>query len=537
MMATTVSRLATQAVADIYETYPNLLDITVQPILTDAIQTTIESIISTEIPLARTEPDYERIMLQLFQALSEDKDWYDILVAGTGTALLRMIASGITMNEFSIQRALQEAFLGFASSDNSVYAATRMLGVRPRRKLPSRVSVKLTRDVYGDYKEIPKFSSFTIGALAFFNRDTIVFKSTDTEVTVTLYQGLVVTETITSNGEPFQSFIIGNGTRSASDTDVIVSIDGIEWERNTDGPWENARNSKVYYESTTLKGDIEIKFGNGEFGAIPTINRNIVIQWVETLGLAGNLDSANTTVVLISPQDNTITGATQTTAQGGDDEISAKVYRQIASNLRAANRRAVRRSDYTALALEFAGIKDALFRGQAEVAPTRRSMMNVIVVTLLLDNALTTSQWNAFVKEFSENLGVYSFQFLRSDPVPITVNIDATVYCRPSASLEDIKSQLTKMIEDFFKPKKGHLGFNVYLSDISDLLNGRNSDNPNEKLERDIEYCTINNPLTDVILEKRTHYCRLGTLNLDLQYTSRGGYSGRLDLSTTTATT
>lgn len=529
-MSLTISKLATRTADDLTVHYSSLFSATSKPILVNALQAVITEIIGTQIPLSATEPDYERIMVQLLQALSEDPEWYDMLTAGTGHALTRMTASGIAINQFSIQRALQETFLTHASSDNSIYSATRMLGVRLTRKRPSRVNVLFHRDIIAEYYEIPAYNTFSVGDLFFFNRDKIVFKANVEEVSATLYQGLVVTETIISNGEPFQWFYIGNGNRTASDTDVHVYVDGEEWTKLTEGPWQMGRGQKVYYESTSARGDIELRFGNGDFGEIPPASKEIMVRWVETLGANGNLDDVDVPITSVTLDSSFLSGVTTSPAQNGDDEVETKIYRKVAPNLRAANNRAVRRADYRAHALRYPGIKDALFRGQAEVAPGRRSMMNVVCVSILAEPAFTQNQWLEFKDHFNKELGIYKLEMLKVDPVPVIVDIDATIYCKPNMSLPRVKAELTLIVKDFFSPKEGHLGYDTYLSDISDILNGRDDDNPKEWLERGIEYCVINSPTTDVILPRKTMYCKLGTLNLDLQYTSRGAYQGRLDV-------
>lgn len=531
---TTISKLSTKIVDDLYNAYPNMFTGVNRSLYINAFQTAMTGVLSTDIELSKTEPDYERIMLQLIQALSEDPQWYDIIVSGTGHAIIRMIASGIAYDQFSIMRAFQEAFPNTASSDNSIFAATRMLGVRPRRKLPSRVSAKLERPDTGTYLEVPKFSSFDINGVKFFNREKVVFKPAMMAVSCYLFQGSVVEETLESTGEPFQRFMFGNGNRSASDADVIVTVNGQEWTKITDGPWSLERGSKTYYESTLSNGDIEIQFGNGDFGYIPDTSSAIIIKWVETLGKDGNIDASDLKITWEDmPSGITVTGVTVTNCEGGDSEVTASVYRKIAPNLRAANRRAVRRSDYKAIALEFAGVKDALFRGQAELAPNRRSMMNVVGVTLLTDTVWGSAQKLNFEREFQDKLGIFQLEFLWIDPTPVVTNVIADVYCRPDANLADIHSELVLGIQELFTPKLNLLGYSIYQTDVSDILNGRIASNPSEKLERDIGYVILDPSMVDTIMPTKTHYPKLGNVDIRMHYTTRDGYSGRLDLSPT----
>lgn len=531
----TISKLSTKVVDDLFNTYPNMFTGVNRSIYVNAFQVALTDVIQSEIQLSRTEPDYERIMLTLTQALSEDALWYDLLTSGTGKAILRMIASGIAYDQFAIMRAFQEAFPETASADSSIMAATRMLGVRPRRRLPARVSVTLTRPDTGTYLEVPRYSVFTVNGVKFFNREKIVFKASSLSVNAYLFQGLVRTETLESTGEPFQRFVLGDGTKTPADADVRVTVNGVEWSLIQEGPWTLERGSYQVYESTTASGDIELSFGNGDYGAVPDMSAIISVTWVETLGPLGNIDASGLPVEWEDmPSGVTVSGITTSNAEGGDYEIKSAVYRKIAPSLRASNNRAVRRSDYKAEALKFAGVKDALFRGQAELAPNRRSMMNVIGVTLLTDAPWTSTQKENFEREFQEKIGIYQLEFLWIDPTYQVQNIVADVYCKPDAPLEDVRTELIAALKELYEFRVNYLGFSIYQTDITDILNGRRASSPSEQLERAIEYVVLDTSVTkDIILTKKTEYVKLGDITLNLHYTTRNGYSGRLDLSPT----
>jgi len=532
MAVTTISKLSTAVVDNLFIEYPSLFGVASKSVYVNAFQAAASAIIGTDIALDTTTPDYERVMMTLIQELSKNNEWRDLITAGSGQALLRMISSGIAFDQYSIERAFQEAFISSASSENSIYAATRMLGVRPRRKLPAAVQVTFTRQDVATYYEIPAISKFTINNVDYFSREKIGFKSSQTSVNATLYQGLVVTEVVTSDGEPFQEFVFGDGSRSVADADVHITINSVEWEIVQNGPWTLGLSEFKYYETTRANGDVGVEFGNGDYGAIPTVNTKITITWVKTLGKDGNV-TANGLVVKWTdmPTGILISGVTTTPSSGGDDEISPFEYRKTAPNLRAANSRAVRRSDYKDLAIQFSGVRDALFRGQAELAPGRRSMMNVIGVTLLTDTLFTATEFSKFDTEFKENLGIYQCEFLRIDPTPVDVSIKATVYCRAEANLNDVKATLTKGIEALFAYRRGYLGYNIYRTDITDVLNGRITDSPNESLEQQVEYVVLDTPTTDTVLVDHTYYARLISVDLTLAYTTRGGFGGRLDLA------
>lgn len=530
-MAVTISKIAEAAIDTLFEDNAGLFTSHPKASYVNALQIAINGLVQTQVALSTVKPDYEDVMLQLQQSLSENDVWRDIIITGTGQTLTRWIASGISNNQFSIERAVQEAQLHAATSPNSIMAATRMLGVRPTRKKPAQATVTLTRQDLSTIYTVPKYSTFAINNLPFFNRTKIVFLENQTSVSALLRQGEIKTVEITSTGEPFQSFVIGDADTLIANDDIVVKVDGVEWERNIQGPWTLGNYDNTYYETTDVRGDLEIHFGNGEYGAIPTASSTISIQYVKTQGTAAQTAVSDLDVTWVDmPSTIFITGVSDTGIENGSDQRDTNFYAKMAPHLRAANNRAVRRSDYRALAAaNYPQIKDALFRGQAELAPGRRSMMNVIGVTLLTDTVWGATKFETWGTEFKERFGIYQCEFLQLNPTATVMDIKATVYCRQDAQLEEIKSRLTEMLDDFFEPKLGSLGYSVFRTDVSDILNGRDKNAPDEELERQISYVVLDDVTVDVEVGA-TGYVSLGTLTLDVQYTSRGGFTGRLDV-------
>ncbi|QXV74125.1 baseplate wedge subunit protein [Rhizobium phage RHEph12] len=535
----TISRLAEKVVDDLYTEYPSLFVTLSRAAYINSLQQALNDIVQTDIDLGTTTPDYESVSLRLIQALSGIPGWYDLITPATSAALVRTISSGIAYGQFSIERAYQEAFLGTASSDSGVYSGVRMLGIRPQRRQPSRATVQLNRQEATTILTIPAYSIFTIGEMKFFNRDTIVFNLNVFSVTKQLFQGVVQTEVITSDGEPFQKYTVGDGEANASDIDVFINIDGVTWERSIDGLQQFGREEAIYNENTAQNGDIEISFGNGDYGRVPPLSSAINITWVKTLGKDADVSSSGIAVKMDNPPVNTpIDGITLTNIENGGAAITPKIYKKIAPSLYASQGRAVTRADYAARAVLFPGVYDALFQGQAELAPGRRSMMNVIGYTILTDSNWTLDNFKNFEDKFKQDWGIYQCQFLRIPPIPVIQNVKATVYCNPDADLQQTYDILIANLNKLYTPRVNYIGRNIYLSDISDVLNGRDPDNPNERLEIQTNYVLIDTTVTqNAILTNKRQYVVQGTVSVTMAYTSRDGYAGRLDISPNQADT
>lgn len=494
--------------------------------LEQEMQNAFLAVVPTALTLDATTPDFESIYLRLVQELQAYPVWVDIITSGTGQTLIRNISAGIAYSTFSSERALQESFPQIAFSDSGIAMGTRMLGVRLQRRIPSSVNVRLTKPDDGQIYTIPALSQFTIRGFDFFNRQQITFNTLDTSLNVTLYQGTIHTLEGVAEGIPYETIEIGSENRQISNEDIYVAVNGEAWERRLVGIYHFGPEEKSFFEDTLPNGNVEIVFGNRTFGAIPAIGSSVDITWVETEGVAADFPTIGLQVSrLNAPSGIDVTGETLSAIYGGAEALSLGLYKALAPHIRSANKRAVRRSDYRAVALQYPNVVDALFRGQAELNPGKRNWMNIVGATILtsLPDPWSTVQWEDFINYMKES-GIYQCEFLRLDPSPINITISGKVFCRPQANLEDIKNNLIRDVDVAFGPRLNALGYSVYQSDIADALEGK--DDYNDL----VEYVTDITPSGDTVVDVPTKYVRVVGVNLEMYYTTRGGFTGRKDL-------
>jgi hypothetical protein len=157
------------------------------------LQSYVNSNQNIQIPLSGIAIDYETNKAELEQLLTNQPEspWIDNITAATGAAIIQMIATSMTYLQYNIIRAAQESMMDTAILDNSIYANTRNQGVNIIRNSPAFVNATLTWNNPNDTSfSIPPYSSFSIGNIPFFNRDTILFKASTSSVTINviLYQ-------------------------------------------------------------------------------------------------------------------------------------------------------------------------------------------------------------------------------------------------------------------------------------------------------------------------------------------------------------
>lgn len=519
-----VSNFSKNLASRLKDVYPNrLADISTTE-LSQAIEGQLSTQIPKSIPLSKSRPDFESILVQLMSEVERNGLWVDTDYSATGQLILRNIATDVDYSQFSIARALQEAYLDTARADSSVFLGARTLGNRLIRHKPARVDVALSRLDNSVYYTLPALTQFDIEGEFFFSRSDSTFLIDILEINIVLHQGRLRTVDIESTGVPYQTIEIGNEQGNISDEDIYVWVDGEEWTKITDPLWHYGPDSKVFYEATLQNGDVEIRFGNGITGASPAAGVTISITYAETKGFAGN-STANGQKVTVYQADTDaaeVIGVTESPVTEGSDRKDALFYRLFASDRRAAQKRSVRRSDYRAMALEYPGVIDARFRGQAELNPTKPSWLNIVGATLLTDPVFTQAQWLRF-QEFMATKGIFQTQMLRLDPEILTYDLSIDVYCSMEANLDQVKRVLEQQIIDKTTPKATSLGYSWYASDFDELALG---EGPIQKL---IKYAVVNSPTVDIVCEDSYQWAKMNSLTINMFYTRRGEYQGRLD--------
>lgn len=255
--------------------------------------------------LTSVKPNFDLIVSKLEEDLKTRESWTDLYADATGETLIHFNAAVCTMGQWAIEKALKECFISTANRDSSIYAATRMLGIRIARKLPGvqLCSLKRTNKVNLPITSgltIPAYTQFYInGNIPFFNKYALNFIGTSNQLDeVFLTQGSVVVKTYLSDGTAFQQLILSSITSmSISDADIVVTVDNEEYKVIQDGLWNYGATDKVVVDGTLGTGDVILQFGNGYNGAIPPQGSSVVIKYVETMGSKQVLIPTSTSIL------------------------------------------------------------------------------------------------------------------------------------------------------------------------------------------------------------------------------------------------
>lgn len=427
--------------------------------------------------LSNIKPDFNGLLAQLTADLQTRKSFRDILTSSTGETLLEYIAAIGTMLLYSVERSIEELNITTAKNRSSIYSIANLLGVNSRRAVGAEVTVTLTLpSPIPSVISLKKYDQFTINGISFFlTQDTNLSANQTSFPNIVLRQGSVTERVFVSTGEVFQQYTIGSNYLVDNEyIDVTVGTDPAYWTRITTALWLYSGAQKVYHDMNMPDGTVKILFGNNTNGMVPSNGSEIKIKEVISAGVGGNISSSGHTVTpvvqpLYGGNPVGLTGVTTSNSANGDDPESLDVLRFTTPRFFASGQRAVTRSDWKAIGMKFAGVKDINVWGEYEEG-AQLNMMNTVKVTLLMANGAATSVEKNNFDTYMLDYKVMNTRILHQDASPVLLSINVDIYIRLGFNQEQVKASIQAIINDYFSFKQGLLGRSVYVSDIVEKI-------------------------------------------------------------------
>jgi hypothetical protein len=471
--------------------------------------------------LSSTKPDFEALVLQIQLYLNQKDTWKDRVISGTGQTFVEIMSAIGAFNQFGIESAAREAFMVAAIRDSSIYAITRMLGVRISRKTPSSVNATLSRIGTSGTLTLPKYTQFDINGTLFFNREVIVFNNgSATANPAVLYEGQVHTQTFVADSQAFREIYLNEPGFGVSDQDLEVILvnptteDSELWARTEEGIWIAEATEKVYYDNTSATGDTILAFGDGTHGVLPPVGYNIIVNYVVTKGAESLSGISGLQIKGLTQQ--TISGVTTSAINLGANEKPSSYYKALASNLYRARTRAVTQPDYKSIVSSYPGVASATIQAQKDIAPNDLRWMNVVRICILPTNSnnFTELEWQNFLNWFATKQHA-AIHIQKYNPTKLLATVKLTVAMTSTAVAVEVTALVTENIQSLFAKNLYTLGKRIAISDIIEACTSIAG----------VDYVDVDLPTSDFVCPSPLHYYALQTLTVSTIYSERNIYS------------
>ena len=440
-------------------------------------------------PLNYVDYDYDSLVVQIQDRLRAGDSWQDIYRTGPGEMLIEFLAAVTSMGMFYTERRANEVFLPTARHRTSVVNIVSVLNYQPRRETSSTGSLTfgivapLTKIVY-----VPKYIECqSSDGTKFLTNESVAIEKGQTSVDVSCVQGELIQKEISSNGAIEQSYLINDEhVENSADTDnptLRVVIDGVEWSLVSS--FLNSINTDKHYRIVNEpEGTVSVLFGDNIRGAAPALAATIVIQYVRTLGSAGNVTyPAKITTInsTLYDEDGTVATVTVTNADsflGGSDQETLEDIQYSAPRVFSTGDRAVNRNDFTAILEGYSSVEtantwgeneEALAAGVAAVA----SMLNKVKMSLVLQNwELPSASFKATLSAFIYDMSMQTVKYEFVTPVFLYVIPVLYITVSTGNSLSQTQADVSAVLADqFLLGSTTKLGTIIKYSNVLSAIN------------------------------------------------------------------
>lgn len=349
-----------------------------------------------------TQYNFEVLVQQLQNRLKAKDAWKDIYRSSTGEMLIELLAYVLNVGMYYTERRAEESYLPTAQLLSSVKNLVQLLNYSPKRKtsatgnLTFSIDTPLSKIVY-----IPKYTICkSEDDVKFLTNEYAAIEKGLSSISVSSIQGMLNQLEITSNGATSQKYAIANSSvensANTSNPTLRVIVNGIEWTKIAS--FINSSNVDQHYRVIDKMDDtVSIQFGDNINGAAPGSGETIVIQYIESEGLNGNVtyaDKVTSLESIIYDEDGSIVTVTVTndeTILGGDAAETIEEIRYEAPRVFKTGDRAVTTKDFISIIENYAGVANANVWGENEECleagvSADYEMLNKVKISILLQN-------------------------------------------------------------------------------------------------------------------------------------------------------
>ena len=218
--------------------------------------------------------------------------------------ILHAISQITNMILYYIEDSITELNIYSASRTSSIQGLARLAGHSITRSIAATGEIQITllnnpTGVNGNQILIPRYSQIKcannnlVYILDIPQQEIRVNFGTTTPIFAKVIQGQIQTQVYTSDGTFLQSYTVQQrGYNFIDNFFVNVYVNGELW-KGYDSLYDIPNNGKGYVSKTAISGGLDIYFGNGPFGMVPSAGASIQIEYLTNSGSNGNLNQSD----------------------------------------------------------------------------------------------------------------------------------------------------------------------------------------------------------------------------------------------------
>lgn len=354
--------------------------------------------------------DLSAIEADIKQYLKDNSSYLeDYNYEGSATsALVKLLAYVTRYQLYYLNAVTKELFLSSAELSNSVYRLANMLNYLPKRNVAPYCTVSLSNTINSTLS-VNFGDTFTVDDIVLTYMDNSINIAPLTSSTITLYEGILVTNNYLSDGTSFQTYELAD-RETVANNEGFLTVSVTPKDSSTVSDYSNVNLSnpvageKYYY--IDYLDTMNIKFDNGTMFEKPNVEDTITISYLKTNGNTydGSILAGTT---LTNNSNPSLTAYTMTALLNGENAESLNEIKSRAILFYTTQNRAITESDFNILISRYSGYSDfkaiALWGGQKEYINASYS---------LVENGPFQDTGYIYVSALKDNADIYKYSYL-----------------------------------------------------------------------------------------------------------------------------
>jgi len=214
--------------------------------------------------------------------------------------ILKVLEELNKLQYFYLEDALNERNLETAYKQKSIRGLARLTGHNPYRAISAKgeISLKLkpgaSNLINGASIQINNFTKLicennSLTYLLNLDADNILIPKTSQDfIFFNVIQGLTSEKSFRADGTALQTYTIDERTQIVENDNVRVYVNGEEYKKY-ESLYDMNKGDKGVLITSGINGQVDITFGNEDYGFIPDIGQTVKVSYLNTQGSSGNL--------------------------------------------------------------------------------------------------------------------------------------------------------------------------------------------------------------------------------------------------------
>lgn len=426
--------------------------------------------------LSYVDYDFDSLVTQLQDRIKLRDSWKDVYRSSTGQMLIELLAYVLNLGLYYTERRAEESTLSTAQLLSSVKNLVALLNYEPKRKTSATGTLTFSIPApLGVIVFVPKYTECesTNGVKFLTNEDSAIQKG-QTSVTSKSIQGELVEVSISSSGVASQECTINStdveDSADSTNPTLQVLVDGVLWTKVSSFIYSETT-SKHYRVLNDPEGTVTIQFGDNINGLSPSSGSTILIRYVKSLGVDGNVTGTGVITTINSvlyDETGTVVSSISVTNTGsflgGDAEEDIEEIRYEAPRVFKTGQRAVSRTDFMAILDNYSGVASSNVWGENEEAELAGiaadpTMLNKVKICLVLQSwELPDATFKATLSEYLQGISMLTVKYEFADPTFLLVVPTVKIVVATGYSQSQVQSDVEEALADEFELGTSKLG-------------------------------------------------------------------------------